>query len=493
MIVAATSYETKIKRIALRQGFALLLIALALVVSGSGDVHVYRRLRSLHGVDGHPYSTRTALHTAIGIIHVGAGRYSFGRSNLAIAAMAIAFFPRYPHAMDDNRSYLQAWRHLWAIAVEPRCVATADLDTLRTVVMPMTSTIRSRDGKLDQKIANSPYLADAFERTVLLTGGSPRYTSPIINVEGSPLQREVLLRLQTVFVKRKSNNLDYSEDPKGNRSISILANAAQIAHGDLQYSLTGSTYRPGELDNIETIVAEFTDDAMYRGFLSAFGSPGKTEVKPRNSFSWTETCKTIVLDSMLQNQPEVLNLNLGLLSGLGVHDSQFGPLNLKLLDIALEYYGSTQTDRSRSASTPRSLKMPPLMRRSTLVAVFTNERRMIRQNTGSNYDSETRYLQAVRGEAEGTVTPKLGVDLVSHRVPNLARLRDLRGNIEAIDRRATAAAASQKDRNVIARSALLKMAYVDPLAQRQNETTSPTPLETWTERSLTNALREWCQ
>lgn len=493
LVAIATSYEAKIKKIALRQGFSLLLIALALVVAGTGDIQVYRRLRSLHAADGHPYGTRTALHTAIGIIHVGAGRYSFGRSNLAIAAMAIAFFPRYPNAMDDNRSYLQAWRHLWAVAIEPRCVATADLDTLRTVVMPVTSMMRGPDGTLTQKSANSPYLADAFERTVKLGGGSPRYNSPLIDLVSSPLQREILLRLQTVFVKRKANNLDYMEDPKGNRSISILTNAAQIAHGDLQYSLTGTTYRPEELDDIHGIVSEFGGDAMYQGFLSVFGYSDKTATPSNRPFSWADACITVVLDSMLQNQPELLSLNLGLLSGLDVFGSQFGPLNLKLLDIATEYYASTQTERSRSVTISRSLKMAPLIRRSILVAILASERRMIKLGPGASSDSGKRYLQAIGRENGGTVTPELGPELVSHRVPNLGQLQHLRRNIEVIDRRAMAASATLKDRNVIARSALLKMAYADALARPQHETTTPVPLETWTDRSLTNALREWCQ
>ena len=478
----------------MRQGFAVILIAWALLVAGSGDVAIYRRFRSLHGVDNHPYSVRTALHMAIGIIHVAAGRYSFGQSNLAIAAMAIAFFPRYPSTMDDNRSYLQAWRHLWALAIEPRCIATADVDTLKAVVMPMKTTLVAPDGSHIAKTTNSPYLVDTYEQIVSLASGSPRYTSPVISVSRSHSQRDTLLNLQTVFVQRKSNALDYTEDPKGNRSIGILANTLQVAHSDTQYSLTGADYRARELVDLNNVVTEFTNDPTYRGFLAVFVEGCETSKVSTKHFSFGGSAQTILLDSLLQNRSEILTTHLNLILGLDLTGSLYGPLNLELLEFASRYHGSTIAEQLRQINQQKSAKVPSLFRRSILISILANLENTVRK--GCDHKEEEALWRAVTTLESGIQTRILSSKVILHNVPTKAQLILLHDNIRAVERCANGTTISTRDRTTILLSTLRRLArqvIAESYPTSDATLLTSTLPEMWTEASLTNALREWCK
>ena len=58
-------------------------------------------------------------------------RYSLSRSNKAIAALVCALFPRSPNSSTDGRYHLQALRHLYVMAAEPRLLVTRDVRTSR--------------------------------------------------------------------------------------------------------------------------------------------------------------------------------------------------------------------------------------------------------------------------------------------------------------------------------------------------------------------------
>ena len=47
-------------------------------------------------------------------------RYTLRRDNDAIAALFISFYPIFQTCQDDNTYHLQAFRHLWVIAAQPR-------------------------------------------------------------------------------------------------------------------------------------------------------------------------------------------------------------------------------------------------------------------------------------------------------------------------------------------------------------------------------------
>ena len=61
-----------------------------------------------------------ALHMSLGLLFLGGGRYTLNTRPESVAAMVAAFFPKFPTHSNDNRYHLQALRHLYVLATEPR-------------------------------------------------------------------------------------------------------------------------------------------------------------------------------------------------------------------------------------------------------------------------------------------------------------------------------------------------------------------------------------
>ncbi|KAJ2369050.1 Anaphase-promoting complex subunit 1 [Coemansia sp. RSA 2610] len=126
-------YESSLTRSAAQSCLDVMCVATALVMAGSGDIPTMARLRALHGVSAsRSYGNHMASHMALGILFLGGGaRFTLSHSLESIALLLIAFFPRFPQQYSDNREHLQAWRHLWALCVVPRCLVVRDVSTGR--------------------------------------------------------------------------------------------------------------------------------------------------------------------------------------------------------------------------------------------------------------------------------------------------------------------------------------------------------------------------
>ncbi|CAI7678759.1 unnamed protein product [Penicillium pancosmium] len=135
-----TNYDAKLARNSVRNCQDVVALSAAAVMAGTGDLALFRRLRSLHGrVDPDtPYGSHMAAHMAIGMLFLGGGSHTLGTSNLAVASLLCAFYPIFPTTVLDNKCHLQAFRHLWVLAAEPRCLVPRDLDTRRPISIPIT-------------------------------------------------------------------------------------------------------------------------------------------------------------------------------------------------------------------------------------------------------------------------------------------------------------------------------------------------------------------
>ncbi|KAK4178923.1 hypothetical protein QBC36DRAFT_323634 [Triangularia setosa] len=134
-----TNFDAELARSNARMCMGLVALSCAIVMAGTGDIAVLRRLRSLHGRDDKSttYGSHMAAHLAIGALFLGCGTATFGTSNLATAALLVAFYPLFPANVQDNRSHLQAFRHFWVLATEPRCLVTKDLATGQPINTPI--------------------------------------------------------------------------------------------------------------------------------------------------------------------------------------------------------------------------------------------------------------------------------------------------------------------------------------------------------------------
>ncbi|KAF9112479.1 Anaphase-promoting complex subunit 1 [Mortierella sp. AM989] len=125
------SYEDSITKSVIRTCLDVTTMSVAMVVAGSGRIDFLRRLRKLarRTKGDTTYGSHLAYHMALGLLFLGGGGYTLGTSNRCVAALLCSLYPRLPSSPMDNRSHLQAFRHLWVLAAEPRCLVTRDAST----------------------------------------------------------------------------------------------------------------------------------------------------------------------------------------------------------------------------------------------------------------------------------------------------------------------------------------------------------------------------
>lgn len=145
--LSSVSYDAKVTLNGIRNCLDILALSCAMVMAGSGDLEVYRRLRALHGRTDRdtPFGSHLAAHMAIGALFLSGGTATFGTSNLAVASLVIAFYPLFPTDVLDNKGHLQALRHLWVLAVEHRCLCFRDSSNGQ-LIENMSATLELDDG-----------------------------------------------------------------------------------------------------------------------------------------------------------------------------------------------------------------------------------------------------------------------------------------------------------------------------------------------------------
>ncbi|PHH79166.1 hypothetical protein CDD82_2561 [Ophiocordyceps australis] len=158
----------------------LVAVSCSIVMAGTGDIPLLRRLRALHGRQDWdtPYGSHMAAHLAIGALFLGCGTATFASSNLAIAALLLAFYPMMPMGVGDNRSHLQAFRHFWVLAVEQRCLVAKDVLTGQPVSIQVRLTMIKDDGTRSPEplYKTTPCLLPALDSIArLATVCGPKY------------------------------------------------------------------------------------------------------------------------------------------------------------------------------------------------------------------------------------------------------------------------------------------------------------------------------
>ena len=158
-----TSMCNRANKPTLEKCICMIALSLSLVMAGSGDLETFRMLRGLHARDSTKsgrmsYATSMSLSMAIGFLFLGGGQLSFCTSCKSVAAILISLFPHFPSSTMDNRSHLQALRHLYVLGVENRCMDAIDVESWKSVHCPLD--IKVRDG-------SESYSYSCFTPTIL--------------------------------------------------------------------------------------------------------------------------------------------------------------------------------------------------------------------------------------------------------------------------------------------------------------------------------------
>jgi anaphase-promoting complex subunit 1 len=198
----ALRYDSRLTRNTVRNCQDLIALAVATVMAGTGDLEVFRRLRSLHGRvnPDTPYGSHMAAHMALGALFFGAGCYTFGTNNLAIASLVIAFYPVFPMDVTDNQAHLQAFRHFWALAAEARCIIPRDIDTSRAIAMDLE--VHLKNGLVQQ--LSAPRLLPELGSISRINTISSDYWPVTLDFAGNPAHLSSFRQTQTIHVHRRA-------------------------------------------------------------------------------------------------------------------------------------------------------------------------------------------------------------------------------------------------------------------------------------------------
>ncbi|XP_074644686.1 anaphase-promoting complex subunit 1-like [Tubulanus polymorphus] len=204
----------------------VVLLSLAMVMAGTGDLEVLRICRYLRSRVGTShtavlYGSYVAVSMAIGLLFLGGGRFSLSTKPEAVAAMLCAFFPKFPTHSNDNRYHLQAFRHLYVLAAEPRVIIPKDVDSGSFCYIPLDVKYKDTEYFEDKWFTCvGPCLLPEIDQLeeVKITGD--RYL-PIAfrKDENWSNLKSILQHNGILHVKQRAGHLSYVEDPKGYRSL----------------------------------------------------------------------------------------------------------------------------------------------------------------------------------------------------------------------------------------------------------------------------------
>lgn len=238
-------------------------VSLGLVMAGSGDLDALRLLKVVRWrcEDDSKYGHHMMYGMAIGLLFLGGGKCTVGRSPRDLAALIAAFYPRFPGTTSDNVYHLQPLRHLYALAVRRHDVVAVDVDTNEPVHLPVKVTM----GQSNYRSYCCPFL--------LPNSDIPYDDLRVASREYYPVK--VNLRCQQggfVFYVKKSSSIVPEATSFGvgvPRSVAMSSNPFLRA---FRKYLVRSSDSPFTFRFLQECIAEDTDEAISL-YLSLVDQP----------------------------------------------------------------------------------------------------------------------------------------------------------------------------------------------------------------------------
>ncbi|XP_052275462.1 anaphase-promoting complex subunit 1-like isoform X2 [Dreissena polymorpha] len=204
-----------------------ILVAMAMVMAGTGNLEVMRHCRMFSARVGPPYNqyvmygSHMAISMAIGLLYLGGGKYTLSTRPESIAVMLCAFFPKFPTHSNDNRYHLQAFRHLYVLASELRTMLPRDVDTGHPCYVPVEIKFKDTPHYSNESYkTTAPCTLPDLDLLVEIKILGPRYWPIVFNCNKNwENLRSLLKHNGTLYVKQRAGHLSYVEDPNGYRSM----------------------------------------------------------------------------------------------------------------------------------------------------------------------------------------------------------------------------------------------------------------------------------
>lgn len=187
----------------------VLVTSLAVVMAGTGDLGVMRVCRYLRSRLSQScvfYGSYMAIHMALGILFLGSCRHSFSTAPESIGALVCALYPIYPNHSSDNRYHLQALRHLYVLAAEPRLLIPRDITTNKPVYVNITIMQKfGPTGEVEELRLRAPCLVPEVKTIESVFVDDEKYWRIEIN-DSEALIRCLLKDNGYLSVKRKAHS-----------------------------------------------------------------------------------------------------------------------------------------------------------------------------------------------------------------------------------------------------------------------------------------------
>ncbi|XP_033629947.1 anaphase-promoting complex subunit 1-like [Asterias rubens] len=304
------------------------LLSVAMVMAGTGNLEVLRFARKLHFfiAGDMSYGNHMASHMAIGLLFLGGGRYTLSTSPASIAVLICSLFPRFPINGNDNRYHLQALRHLYVLAAEPRVIIPRDVDSGKPCYAPLEIVYKESQwyGERTVKML-APCIVPELKHLKQISVVGPRYlTVTLDTIKNLRTLEEIFKADGTLYVKQRAGHLSYAEDPKGYKSL-----LAQTFTHDASYQQS--------MDS--EVIRSFTSDLAILGFSRHFCrhiSTGNEAFLETLLASLLYECVTKEKPWILQSLIEVHQVVDSLVSRPDTH-------TLWQLKLLLAYYNDTHT------------------------------------------------------------------------------------------------------------------------------------------------------
>uniref|UniRef100_A0A8U8B5V0 Anaphase-promoting complex subunit 1 n=1 Tax=Geospiza parvula TaxID=87175 RepID=A0A8U8B5V0_GEOPR len=271
---------------------SVLLLALAMVMAGSGNLKVLQLCRFMHKKTGGEmnYGFHLAHHMALGLLFLGGGRYSLSTSNSSIAALLCALYPHFPVHSTDNRYHLQALRHLYVLAAEPRLLTPVDVDTNTPCYALIEVTYKGTQwyGEATEELM-APTLLPELHLLKQIRVKGPRYWELLIDLsKGTTHLQSILSKGGILYVKLRAGQLSYKEDPMGWRSLL----AQTVTHRNSE----ARAFKP-------EAISAFTSDPALFSFADYFCKPTMDMGQKQEIL---DLFSSILYECVTQENPEML-------------------------------------------------------------------------------------------------------------------------------------------------------------------------------------------
>ncbi|XP_054169065.1 anaphase-promoting complex subunit 1-like [Oppia nitens] len=202
----------------------VLVVSLGIIMAGTGNLDVMRVCRYLRSRLNQAnyvlYGSHMAIHMALGLLFLAGCRATLCSSPESVAALIIAFFPKFPIHSNDNRYHLQAFRHLYVLATEPRLVIPRDIDTGKAVYVNLHCVVINESNSCEIMKLRAPcFLAELHLLEEVVVDDERYWRISFEKDKNWQSLKHFLLKDGVLYVKQRTGCLPYSEDPKGFKSL----------------------------------------------------------------------------------------------------------------------------------------------------------------------------------------------------------------------------------------------------------------------------------